>query len=31
MRRAKENSSVSGHTGRELVLLKKEMKRRKLI
>ena len=28
MRRAQENSSVSGHTGRELALIKKEMKRR---
>ena len=28
MRRAKENSSMSGQTGRELVLIKKEMKRR---
>ena len=28
MRRAQENSSVSGQTGRELSLLKKEMKRR---
>ncbi len=30
MRRAQENSSVSGQTGRELGLIKKEMKRRKL-
>jgi proline dehydrogenase len=29
MRRAKENTSVAGQTGRELSLLKKEMKRRK--
>jgi proline dehydrogenase len=29
MRRAQENSSVSGQTGRELGLIKKEMKRRK--
>jgi proline dehydrogenase len=29
MRRAEENSSVSGHTGRELQLIKKELKRRK--
>ena len=29
MRRAQENSSVSGHTGRELGLIKKEMERRK--
>lgn len=29
MRRAQENSSVSGQTGRELVLIEKEMKRRK--
>ena len=28
MRRAQENSSVSGQTGRELLLIKKEMKRR---
>ena len=28
MRRAEENSSMSGQTGRELVLIKKEMKRR---
>jgi proline dehydrogenase len=28
MRRAQENSSVSGQTGRELHLLKKECKRR---
>ncbi|HMK05844.1 MAG TPA: proline dehydrogenase family protein [Ferruginibacter sp.] len=30
MRRAQENSSVSGQTGRELVLIKKEMQRRKV-
>ncbi|MBC7418184.1 MAG: proline dehydrogenase family protein, partial [Pedobacter sp.] len=30
MRRAEENSSVSGQTGRELGLIKKEMVRRKL-
>jgi proline dehydrogenase len=30
MRRAQENSSVSGQTGRELSLIKKELKRRKL-
>jgi proline dehydrogenase len=29
MRRAQENSSVSGHTGRELGLIKKEVERRK--
>lgn len=29
MRRAQENSSVSGHTGRELGLIKKELERRK--
>jgi len=29
MRRAQENSSVAGQTGRELVLIKKELKRRK--
>jgi proline dehydrogenase len=29
MRRAQENSSMSGHTGRELGLIKKEMERRK--
>jgi len=29
MRRAQENSSVSGQTGRELKLIKKELKRRK--
>ncbi len=29
MRRAQENSSVSGHTGRELRLIKKEIQRRK--
>lgn len=31
MRRAQENSSVSGQTGRELGLIKKEMERRNLI
>lgn len=31
MRRAKENTSVSGQTGRELSLLRKEMRRRKSI
>ena len=30
MRRAQENSSVSGQTGRELALIKKEIKRRRL-
>ncbi|MEJ7767186.1 MAG: proline dehydrogenase family protein [Chitinophagaceae bacterium] len=30
MRRAQENSSVSGHTGRELGLIKKELRRRGL-
>jgi proline dehydrogenase len=30
MRRAQENSSVSGQTGRELMLIKKEMQRRKI-
>jgi len=30
MRRARENTSVSGQTGRELLLIKKEMKRRGL-
>jgi proline dehydrogenase len=30
MRRAQENSSVSGQTNRELLLIKKELKRRKL-
>lgn len=30
MRRAQENSSVAGQTGRELGLIKKEMKRRKI-
>jgi len=30
MRRAQENSSVSGQTGRELALIKKELQRRKL-
>jgi len=29
MRRAQENSSVSGQTGRELGLIKKEIERRK--
>jgi proline dehydrogenase len=29
MRRAQENSSVSGQTGRELSLIKKELERRK--
>jgi proline dehydrogenase len=29
MRRAQENSSVSGQTGRELALIKKELQRRK--
>ena len=29
MRRAQENTSVSGQTGRELALLKKEIKRRR--
>ena len=29
MRRAQENSSVSGHTGRELQLIKKELQRRR--
>ena len=31
MRRAQENSSVSGQTGRELLLIKKELNRRKLL
>jgi len=31
MRRAQENTSISGQTGRELSLLKKEIKRRKTI
>ncbi|MEO6905170.1 MAG: proline dehydrogenase family protein [Ginsengibacter sp.] len=31
MRRAQENSSVSGQTGRELLLIKKELKRRSVI
>lgn len=31
MRRAEENSSVSGQTGRELALIKKEQKRRKVL
>jgi proline dehydrogenase len=31
MRRAQENSSVSGHTGRELGLIKKELRRRTMI
>jgi proline dehydrogenase len=30
MRRAQENSSMSGQTGRELAFIKKEMKRRGL-
>lgn len=30
MRRARENSSVSGQTGRELTLIRKELKRRKM-
>jgi proline dehydrogenase len=30
MRRAQENSSVSGQTGRELGLIEKELKRRNL-
>jgi proline dehydrogenase len=30
MRRAQENSSMSGQTGRELTLIKKELKRRKI-
>jgi len=30
MRRAEENSSVAGQTGRELSLIRKELKRRKL-
>lgn len=30
MRRARENSSVSGQTGRELTLIKKELERRKM-
>jgi proline dehydrogenase len=29
MRRAQENSSVSGQTGRELSMIRKEIKRRK--
>jgi proline dehydrogenase len=29
MRRAQENTSVKGQTGRELILIKKELKRRK--
>ncbi|MEC8030954.1 MAG: proline dehydrogenase family protein, partial [Bacteroidota bacterium] len=29
IRRAKENTSVAGQTGRELSLIKKEIKRRK--
>ena len=29
MRRAQENSAVAGQTGRELVLIKKEINRRK--
>jgi proline dehydrogenase len=31
MRRAQENSSVSGQTGRELLLIKKELERRKAV
>ncbi len=31
MRRAQENSSVSGQTGRELALIKKELKRRSIL
>ena len=31
IRRAEENTSVSGQTGRELSLIKKEIKRRKSI
>jgi proline dehydrogenase len=31
LRRAQENSSVAGQTGRELFLLNKEMERRNLI
>ena len=31
MRRAQENSSVSGQTGRELILIKKELQRRKIL
>jgi proline dehydrogenase len=30
MRRAEENSSIAGQTGRELSLIKKEMRRRKI-
>jgi proline dehydrogenase len=30
MRRAQENTSVAGQTGRELSLIKTELKRRKL-
>ena len=30
MRRAQENTSVGGQTGRELALIKKELKRRKI-
>jgi proline dehydrogenase len=30
MRRAQENTSVAGQTGRELMLIRKELKRRKL-
>jgi proline dehydrogenase len=30
MRRAEENSSLSGQTGRELALIKKEISRRKM-
>ena len=31
MRRAQENSSINGHTSRELMLIKKELERRKLL
>jgi proline dehydrogenase len=31
MRRAQENTSVKGQTGRELILIKKELKRRKTL
>ena len=31
MRRAQENTSVKGQTGRELSLIKKELERRKLL
>jgi len=30
MRRAQENTSVAGQTGRELMLIRKELKERKL-